>query len=208
MGNLRVFAENAERYDRWYEKHRDVFNAELAAIREITPAFERGLEIGVGTGRFAAALGIAFGIDPAPEMIEMAGTRGVESTLGVAERLPFSARSFDFVLMTTTICFLDDIQQAFAEIHRVLHTDGCFIAAFIDKNSHLGLEYQKRTESGDSPFYANAEFVSPDEIAAKLANVGFEIAEIRQTLFPSGKSPLEPLPGHGQAAFVVMKAVK
>ena len=208
MRNLTAFAENVERYDGWYDRHTELFAAELAAIKRLTPKFRRGLEIGVGTGRFAAALGICDGIDPEPAMLAKAAERGIACVQGTAEHLPYVPASFDLILMTTTICFLDDIHQAFAEIRRVLTPRGCLIAAFIDKNSQLGLEYQKRAESGASPFYSDAKFVSYGEIGAALVNAGFEIAETRQTLFPDEKSSFQILPGHGQGAFVVMKAVK
>lgn len=56
----------AEKYDMWYEEHYAVYESELEAIRELLPEVipEKSLEIGAGTGRFASALGISYGLDP------------------------------------------------------------------------------------------------------------------------------------------------
>ena len=204
--DLRVFAENVERYDHWYEKHVDMFQAELEAVHSLTPSFSRGIEIGVGTGRFAEALGLEFGVDPAPKMIKMASERGVKTMLGVAESLPCDSNSFDFALMTTTICFLNDVDLAFTEVHRILKPDGCFIAAFIDADSHLGAEYKKRPKAS-SPFYSNARFFSTDEIIFKLAEAGLELTDSRQTIFPDSPSPFDYTAGYGEGAFVVLKSL-
>ena len=65
--------------------------------------------------RFAAPLGIRLGVDPSLEMSRIAQKRGIDVVHGRAEDLPFDDTSMDFVLMVTTLCFLDDVEQAFAE---------------------------------------------------------------------------------------------
>ena len=41
--------------------------------------------------------------------------KGIELVNGVAEALPSADLKFDFALMVTTICFLDNIKAAFLE---------------------------------------------------------------------------------------------
>ena len=205
MGNLKVFAEKAEHYDKWFEKHYDLFLAELAAIEKVMPKHEHGIEIGVGTGRFAAPLGIKFGIDPVPEMLKKAAKRGIKVREGFAEDLPYPSDSFDYVLMTTTICFLDDIDEAFKEVGRILQTGGMFTVAFIDKNSHLGKIYQKRKKDS---FYSQATFCSSEELYSRLENAGFKITETYQTLLPDADNPFESNSGHGKGAFVIINSKK
>ncbi len=53
---------------RWF------IGAELAAVESLWPATGQGLEIGVGTGRFAVPLGIKIGVEPARAMAEIAKT--------------------------------------------------------------------------------------------------------------------------------------
>ncbi|WP_243670029.1 hypothetical protein [Methanoculleus chikugoensis] len=51
-----VFERFAEEYDRWFEEHRAEYHAELARIRRLLPPCPdaRAVEVGVGSGRFAA----------------------------------------------------------------------------------------------------------------------------------------------------------
>ena len=205
MGNLKAFAENAQHYDEWFEKHYDLFLTELAAIDKLMPEHERGIEIGVGTGRFAAPLGIKFGIDPVPEMLKKAAKRGIEVQEGFAEELPYLSDSFDYVLMTTTICFLDDIDKAFGEVARILQPGGVFTVAFIDKNSHLGKIYKKRKKD---LFYSQATFCSSEGLYTRLENAGFQITETYQTLLPDADNPFESNSGYSEGAFVILNSKK
>ena len=54
-----------------------------------------GLEVGVGTGRFAAPLGIHIGLEPSPAMAKLARARGVEVHSGVGENLPYEDDRFN-----------------------------------------------------------------------------------------------------------------
>ena len=201
MEKLAVFTKKTEEYDQWYENHYDFYLAELAAIEKLMPKHEHGIEIGVGTGRFAAPLGIKYGIDPVQKMLVKAAERGIEVKEGFAENLPYADSSFDYALMTTTICFLDDIDKAFAEVARILQKNTIFTVAFIDKGSHLGKKYQQRKESS---FYKNANFCLSDDIIVKMKNAGFEIIEIYQTLFNQEQCSFRVLPGKGEGAFVII----
>lgn len=49
------FDDYVTEYDAWFEKHPDLYLAELEAVRSFIPASGIGMEIGVGTGRFGAA---------------------------------------------------------------------------------------------------------------------------------------------------------
>lgn len=84
------FVRHHRRYDEWFERHRAAYLSELLAARALLPWSGRGLEIGVGTGRFAAPLGVAFGLDPAAEMLGYARERGIGVVRAVAEALPFA----------------------------------------------------------------------------------------------------------------------
>jgi len=60
---VNIFDRYYKRYDNWYEKNKFAYLSELKTVRKVLPRKGKGLEIGVGTGRFAAALGISTGID-------------------------------------------------------------------------------------------------------------------------------------------------
>ncbi|MBI3864749.1 MAG: class I SAM-dependent methyltransferase [Planctomycetia bacterium] len=92
------------------------------------------LEIGFGTGLnlscYPAQVRRIVAIDPNPGMnrkarrrIEQSGIE-VDQRLGECERLPFADGTFDCVVSSWTLCSIDDVNQAVAEVHRVLKPGG------------------------------------------------------------------------------------
>lgn len=197
------------RYDAWFETNAFAYQSELRAIRELLPESGKGLEIGVGSGLFAAPLGIARGIDPSEAMLAKARKRGIDAVKGVAESLPFRDGAFDYCLMVTTVCFLDDIELAFREAYRVLKPGGAFLIGFVDKDSPIGRFYQARKQ--ESVFYRDATFYAVGDLKRHLATAGFKTFSFRQTLFGPVAGMRGPDPvreGHGEGSFVVIKAEK
>lgn len=208
MPGVGDFDKNVDQYEQWFLDHPFAYVSELHAVRELLPQGGEGMEAGVGTGRFAAPLGIRRGIEPSKAMAAVAGKRGVEATAGVAENLPFQDNQFDFVLMVTTVCFLDDIDLAFKEAERVLKPGGSFLVGFVDRESPLGREYLKRRDR--SAFYKQATFYSADEVVSHMQQAGFSGFTFRQTLF----GPLDRMEkadpvkeGYGEGSFVVVRGM-
>ncbi|MBT8312027.1 MAG: class I SAM-dependent methyltransferase, partial [Flavobacteriaceae bacterium] len=113
MAITTVFENNVADYEQWYEDHKAIFESEVRALQaqfSKLPENLRGIEVGLGTGRFSVALGIKEGVEPASAMAEKAAQRGIEVMPGVAEKLPYGDMQFDFVLFVT-ICFLDQLKQ-------------------------------------------------------------------------------------------------
>ncbi len=209
MARTRAFDENTERYDAWFERHAALYESEVAAVRGLLPAEGAGLEVGVGTGRFAEPFGIVHGVEPSAPMREAARARGIDAVDGVAERLPYPDASFDFVLMVTTICFVDDVAAALAEAFRVIRPGGCIVIGFVDRESPLGRHYLAHKD--ESPFYKDADFFSTEEVSRHLEEAGFTDLVFRQTVFtaPGGAEEVEePEEGHGRGSFVVVRAMK
>jgi SAM-dependent methyltransferase len=209
MAKIEPFEKYASEYEVWFDKYRFVYESELMAIKEQLPKKGEGIEIGVGSGRFAAPLGIRLGVDPSSKMRELARNRGILAFDGVAENLPFDDCRFHFVLMVMTICFLDDIQAAFKEAFRVLKPSGNLIIGFIDKDSPVGMLYRQR--KNESEFYRVASFYSVDEVSSYLKETGFKRLKFTQTIFHrlSEIENLEPIKrGYGEGSFVVVKALK
>ncbi len=206
MPKIEPFEKHSDAYDKWFKKNIDLYEAELEAIRRlIPPPGAKGVEVGVGSGKFAAPLGIKIGVEPSEKMTIKARRQGINVYPGVAEELPFSDDRFDFVLMVTTICFVDDIIKSFREAFRVLNPGGCIIVGFVDKESELGRQYIDKKEK--SKFYKDATFFSTQEVLKHLQEAGFEIEKIRQTLI-AGELPKTILDDFGKGAFVVIKGVK
>jgi len=172
-----VFEDYANDYDRWFDEHRDEYLAELARIRRVLPAPDsRAIEVGVGSGRFAAPLGIALGIEPSLALGRMACRRGIEIVRGRAEALPFKDGSCSSVLMVTVICFLDDPSPAFRELNRILISRGVLIVAFIEREGQIHRKYLH--EGGKGRFLSGAKFYSQKEVLAFLEDTGFAVTRI------------------------------
>jgi len=204
------FEQYSSEYDLWYEQETFIYQTELKALLELFPTVSEAIEIGVGTARFAQPLKINYGIDPASAMLKIACSRLPFLVKGKAENLPFAKESFELALMITTICFLDNLEKAFAEIQRILKPKGWLLLGFIDRESELGRFYQRK--KAQSKFYAPARFFSVPEIVSYLEEAGFGDFEFRQTLFISPTQKiLSPQPiekGWGRAGFIVLRSKK
>ena len=209
MPAVNAFDKNVRQYEEWFDNHPFAYLSELQAVQKLLPMHGSGIEIGIGTGRFALPLGIKQGIEPSRCMAEIAKKKGLDVVAGVAENLPYKNSQFDFCLMVTTVCFLDDIDLAFQEAYRVLKGDGSFTIGFVDKNSPLGKEYAQRKNG--SLFYMAATFYSVDALLFHLKKAGFREFRFCQTLFCPLQDMREPSAikeGFGEGSFVVIKADK
>ncbi len=210
MPVVAVFDQQALEYDRWFDEHESVYQAEVGALRNFVSPTGLSIEVGAGTGRFAIPLGIRFGIDPSRGMLNIAQERGLRVCQAVGERLPFRDEQFDLVLLVTVICFVDDVPTLLLELGRVLKPGGRLVIGFINRNSELGRRYESTKEA--SAFYRDARFYSVEDVAAWVRGAGFGSPHFCQTLLdvPGDWSPreLEIRDGYGEGAFVVLSARK
>jgi len=209
MAKIEPFDRYTAQYEQWFELNKYAYESEILAIKALLPASGEGFEIGVGSGLFAKPFGIKFGIDPSEKMREIARKRGIDAIDGIAESLPYDDSRFDFALMVTTICFLDDIEAALKEAHRVIKPGGSLIIGFVDKNSALGKQYLKH--KNESLFYRIATFYSVDEVVFFLKKAGFRDYTFTQTVFHYLHEihAVEPVKkGYGEGSFVAVRAIK
>ena len=201
------FNKNYERYDAWYDENKFAYLSELEAVRRALPEKGYGLEIGVGSGRFAVPLGIDVGIDSSEEMVKLAGTRGANATLDFGDNLKFEDSTFDYIAIIFTLCFAENPKKVIEASRRVLKSGGKLIIGIVDKNTFLGQSYQRK----DSIFYKHAHFFSVEEVRDMLKSYGFGDFTYLQTLFdyPENINAAEdPLEGYGEGGFVVISAIK
>jgi ubiquinone/menaquinone biosynthesis C-methylase UbiE len=202
-----IFDTYAEEYDNWFDAHPWIYQSEVQAVKMLLPKNGKGVEIGAGSGRFSVPFGITVGVEPSSVMSEIARNRGMTIYNAKAEELPFDDNSFDFALMVTTICFLEDPLQVLKEIRRILRPAGKIIIGMLDKDSPLGKLYE--TKKNDSKFYRYAKFYTVKQ-ALKWLNVsGYAHIKTVQTIFhnPETITTIEPLrEGYGDGLFAVISA--
>ncbi|MFO8053124.1 MAG: class I SAM-dependent methyltransferase [Candidatus Omnitrophota bacterium] len=202
---MSIFDKEYKRYDSWYDRNKYAYLSELNLLKKIVPKQKKGLEVGVGTGRFAEELETDVGIDPSFNMLKIAKKRGVKCAVASGENLPFGDDSFDYLTMIITICFINNPVKALLEAKRVLKKKGKIIIGFVDKMSFLGKFYLKK----QSAFYKQAGFFSIESISKLLTSQGFQDFSYFQTLFDfpyNLNQPDKPKVGYGKGSFVVVKA--
>jgi SAM-dependent methyltransferase len=177
------FARIAATYDalrpadeRWWEVYE-------AIVAQADLRGRRVLEVGCGTGRFAAAVADrevarVWGVDASEQMVEVARANGVNAKRAAAERLPFKARWFDRAVVRMA-AHLFDRPRAFAELRRVLADDGRLVVATTDP-AHFD-------EHWLHPFFPSftavdvQRFPSAELLERELGDAGFAVRIERLT---------------------------
>ncbi len=181
MNAFSVFDELFDRYDAWYVEHQDLY---LKELKTVPPPIRPSLEVGVGTGRFAAPLGIDVGLDSSIPMLMRAKERGVNCVAGDGTQLPFRDKTFASVYVIFTLCFVENPTALLMEVKRVLRQEGRLILCIIPADSGLGEEYMKK----DSPFYGVARFFTIEEVLNYLKVSGYTITRSLSTFLKYGSN--------------------
>lgn len=158
----------ASRYEEWYAgagRRADALEKRL--LRDMLSDFvgvSTVLEVGCGTGHFSRWLAEqdmrVFGLDLSwPMLAEAQRSDGLLYARGNALRLPFRERSFDLVVLITTLEFLDDPRRALAEAARAA-SRGLLLGVL---NRHSLLAVRRRASA--QPPWDTAQFFSPWQLA-------------------------------------------
>lgn len=172
--NRADFAARAADYDRLRPGFGELDDL---LVREADLRGRRVLDVGCGTGRFAAWLADehharVWGVDREPKMIEVAKARGsrVRFKLADAERLPFRDEWFERATTQLVVHHLDR-PRAFAQVRRVLAADGRYGCLTFDPDYfHLGTiaQYFPSMLAPD-----RARFPDEASLRTELADAGF-----------------------------------
>ena len=196
----------AKEYDQWFDDNMNIFLSELNAIKYFLPNEGTGVEIGVGTGRFAMELGIKYGVEPSANMATFAKQRGIDVIAGRAEDIPYKNESFDFAIMVAVDPFVEDAVKAYQEIFRILKIGGKLIIGTLHKEGEVA---QKYMEMADSEVYKSAQFHTVSESIQQLRLSGFTTFNTCQALFTMQPVKEEvPIPGYDKGSFVAIEAIK
>src|SRR6266568_4903949 len=177
------FAKLAPNYDEL--RNTGEFWPELVerVAREADLKGRRVLDVGSGTGRWAAALAERYGckgwgIDASPEMVELARTRvpaGVGLRVARSEQLPFKDAWFERVLMSLVL-HLGDRPKTLAEAYRVLEPGGVLAVVTFDYahfERYLLGPYFPSFEARDKERFPDARALEQE-----LLDAGFESARL------------------------------
>lgn len=204
-----VFNTHADEYDAWFDNEpgATIFAMEVECLRPFLHRYPRPyLEVGVGSGRFAQALGIEYGVDPAPAILRKAKSRGIKVQRASGEQLPFLSGSFGGVLIVLTLCFVDDPALVLQKVSRVLMPNGGLVLGLILKGSPWAEFYARKGKEGH-PIYSKARFFFKDEAENLLYQSGFDELQYRSVLFqPPGQSFYhyeQPVQGYSKSASFV-----
>ncbi|MBF4768404.1 class I SAM-dependent methyltransferase [Nocardioides agariphilus] len=130
---------------------RDPTTVALDAIVDERPL--RVLEVGPGTGGFAARVAVALpgvrltAIDQSTRFVELTRARGIDAREGDVQELPFGDEAFDVVAALWMLYHVPDVARALGEVRRVLRPGGLFVAA-TNGDAHLA---DLRVEAGGAP---------------------------------------------------------
>jgi len=153
-------------------------------------ALSHVLDVGCGGGLLAEELGRmgcrVTGVDPSQQSIRSAKEHAASAALPIAyfvapaERLPFASGTFDIVCCCDTLEHIEHLQEALAEIARVLKMGGVFIYDTVNRTllTYLVviklLQEWKGTALMPPRFHDWRMFIKPLELREYLEGVGIE----------------------------------
>ena len=165
---------------------------------------DRVLDVGCGTGSLsltaqscAGPTGKVYGIDAAPEMIEVAKKKasrsglGVEFEVGLIEELAFPDATFDVVISRLAMHHLpDDLKRrGLAEVLRVLKPGGKFLIADFNPPSNPILNHIATALVGSHMMQTNVWSLPPMLESAGFVEVTSGPTRSSFLAFVSGKKP-------------------
>lgn len=140
------------------------------------------LEVGCGTGAFAARIAAALpdaalvAVDQSERLVELTAQRGVDARVADVQDLPFDDESFDVVAALWMLYHVTDLHRGLAEIRRVLRPGGRFVAV-TNGDEHLAdlrrdggggpVLTQFSSENGEEALLRHFEHVTRDELRTR-----------------------------------------
>lgn len=199
------FSRAADSYDDVASIQRWVINRLLQSM-ESPQGVNRVLDIGCGTGQLTDRVNQRFaphtliGLDIAEGMTRAAKARtSLPAICGDAEVMPFPDNFFHVLVSSFALQWCPDVQQVFAEAHRVLHAQGRFYFTLPVEGTLAELKHGWHQADPDNS-HVN-DFYEPDQIAVAARRAGFQQVSVRvitqQEFYPDLKSITHALKGMG-----------
>jgi ubiquinone/menaquinone biosynthesis C-methylase UbiE len=148
------------------------------------------LDLGAGTGQFAAAIAGWFGVEvvavePSGGMRAQAARvhphPGVRWVAGVAERLPLGDRACAWAWVSTVVHHLDDLERAASELRRVVRPGGRVLVrqAFPGRMDAITL-YERYFPGAARALVAGGGLPSVARVSAAFAAAGFRTEALQR----------------------------
>jgi len=189
--SYRAFNAHVDDYDAWFDSEPGaaIFRMEVECVQPLLSSYQRPyLEVGVGTGRFAQALGIEYGVDPASALLKKARARGIRVKRAFGEKLPYPDGVFGGVLIALALCFVNNPSSVLQEASRVLTDKGGLVLGLILRDSPWAEFYTAAARAGH-PIYSKAWFLYKNEVDKLLEQCGFEMMQHHSVLLqPPGQN--------------------
>jgi SAM-dependent methyltransferase len=196
---MAALIHNPAKYEAWYHTSRGAWigNTEFSLLQSLLhPAPGASLlDVGCGTGWFSrrfAAHGLQVtGIDPDPAALAYARSQGGEVSWieATATALPFGDNSFDCSAAVTSLCFIDEVQQAVQEMWRVSRYG--MVLGLLHRHSLL---YRQKRGKGS---YTGARWDSARDVSIWIRNLQPEPrVKARYCVFLPGASRLSMMTEH------------
>ncbi|XP_055977600.1 arginine-hydroxylase NDUFAF5, mitochondrial isoform X1 [Sorex fumeus] len=182
-------------------------------VYDIARDFSLALDIGSGRGYIAQnlnkeAVGKIFQTDIAENALKNTLETEVPtvSVLADEEYLPFRENTFDLVVSSLSLHWVNDLPRAFQQIHYVLKPDGVFIGAMFGGDTLYELRCslqlaETEREGGFSPHVS--PFTAVSDLGHLLARAGFNTLTVDtdeiQVNYPGMFELMEDLQGMGES---------
>jgi len=195
------FGRAAPRYDRVAELQRSVGEALLADLRGRAGVPATIVDVGAGTGFFAACLLEVFpstrliALDLAEGMLrQMRGRPNLAGrswlVCGDAESLPLADQSADVVFSNLALQWCSDLPAVFAEFRRILRPGG--LALFSSFGAQTLIELREAWRQVDDYSHVNA-FCPRDKVDEALQGAAFDEYAVRSSTVVLGYPGVEAL---------------
>jgi len=158
------------------------------------------LELGVGGGLNlgfydASQVESVSGVDPSPGLLDRAHkaakTAGINFDIkgGIAEDLPYNDDYFDTVVVTFTLCSVQDVKRTLSEARRVLKPNGklLFLEHGASPDARVA-KWQNRIEPIWKPLAGGCHLTRP--VIASIASSGFKITDEKCEYLPKAPKPM------------------
>ncbi|XP_034620044.1 arginine-hydroxylase NDUFAF5, mitochondrial isoform X1 [Trachemys scripta elegans] len=182
-------------------------------VFDITRTFHLALDVGCGSGYIAQYLNKEtveklFQVDMAENALKNTMETEIPTVSIVADEefLPFKEDTFDLVVSSLSLHWVNDLPRAFREIHQVLKPDGVFIGAMFGGETLYELRCslqlaELEREGGFSPHVS--PFTDVTDLGHLLGRAGFNTLTVDtdeiQVNYPGMFEVMEDLQGMGES---------